>query len=152
MKNLTYLLISAWLISGVVGCENPSKTTVSAPNAHESPEAPNVETTEAAREDAQSDVRRNQLNSDIRAREQRNNASGGGSERNTRDLASEVRSKLEANLPDTQLTVNAVKDGTVVVSGTVNNQEQLAKIQPAAKEIKGVKDVVVRVVVAPPKS
>jgi osmotically-inducible protein OsmY len=151
MKKPTYLLISALLLVGAVACENPSKTTVSAPNPNESPEAPNAQTTQAAREDAQSIVRRNQLNADIRAREQRNNITGGGTQRVKGDIASEVRSKLEANLPDSQLTVNAVKNGTVVVSGTVNNQEQLTKIQPAAKEIKGVKDVVVRVVVAPPK-
>jgi osmotically-inducible protein OsmY len=151
MKTLNHLLLVSLLLFSAVACENPSKTTVSAPNPHESPEIPNVQTTQAAREDAQSGVRRDQMNADIRAREQRNNITGGGTQRTAGDLASEVRSKLEANRPDAQLTVNTVKDGTVVVSGTVNNQEQLAKIQPAAKEIKGVRDVVVRVIVAPPR-
>jgi osmotically-inducible protein OsmY len=151
MNKLNHLLILTLLVFSAVACQNPSKTTVSAPNPNQPPEVPNAQTTQAAREDAQSEVRRNQLNADIRAREQRNNAGGGGTTRTAGDLASEVRSKLEANLPDAQLTVNTVKEGTVVVSGTVNNQEQLAKIQPAAKEIKGVRDVVVRVIVAPPR-
>jgi hypothetical protein len=39
------------------------------------------------------------LNSDIRAREQRNNVTGGDGDRANSNLASEVRSKLEANIP-----------------------------------------------------
>lgn len=151
MKKLTSLLISSFLVFGAVACQNPSKTAESAPDSpNQVVEAPNPEATEAAQKDAQSEVRRRQLNQDIRAREERNLATGGDTDRAAADLASEVRSKLEANIPNGQLTVNATKDGTVTVSGTVNNQEQLAKIQPLAKEIKGVKNVVVKAVVAPP--
>ena len=47
-----------------------------------------------------------------------------------------------------------MQDGVVTVGGTVPNQKDLAKIEPLAKEIKGVKQVNVTAVVAPaaPKS
>ncbi|MEA5531046.1 BON domain-containing protein, partial [Dolichospermum sp. UHCC 0684] len=60
----------------------------------------------------------------------------------------EVRSKLEANIPSSQLTV-AAKDGAIVVVGNVQNQEQLNKINSLAKEIKGVRSVKVVVKIVP---
>lgn len=152
MQKLTPFLISSLLVFGVAACQDTAKTTVTAPAPDEAAQAPVAATTQAAKEDAQSELRRRQLDADIRAREQRNNVTGGDTDRAAADLASQVRSKLEANIPGGQLTVNAVKDGTVTVAGTVNNQEQLSKIEPLSKEIKGVKNVVVKAVVAPPKS
>ncbi|MEH2268628.1 MAG: BON domain-containing protein [Nostoc sp.] len=153
MQKLTPLLISGLLVFGVAACDNASKTSESAPNnPNEAPQTPTAKTTQASQQDAQSEVRRKQANSDIRAREQRNNTTGGDTQRAKGDLASEVRSKLEVNIPKSQLTVNAADDGTVTVSGTVNNQQELAKIEKLAKEIKGVKTVVVKATVAPPKS
>ncbi|MBD0385700.1 MAG: BON domain-containing protein [Nostoc sp. C3-bin3] len=152
MQKLTPFLISCLLVFGVAACQNEAKTTVSAPAPDEAPQAPTTQTTQAAKEDAQSEVRRRQLNADIRAREERNNLTGGTTDRAASDLASQVRSKLEANIPNGQLTVNAADDGTVTVAGTVNNQDQLAKIEPLSKEIKGVTNVVVKAVVAPPQS
>jgi len=152
MQKLTPVLISCLLVFGVAACDNASKTSQSAPNnPNEAPQSPNVQTTEASQKDAQSEVRRKQLDADIRAREQRNNATGGDTQRAEGDLSSEVRSKLEANIPKGQLTVEAADDGTVTVGGTVNNQQELAKIEPLAKEIKGVKIVIVKATVAPPR-
>ncbi|MDF5706931.1 MAG: BON domain-containing protein [Nostoc sp. S4] len=152
MQKLTPFVISCLLVFGVAACDNASKTSESAPgNPNQAPQTPTAQTTEASQKDAQSELRRKQLNQDIRAREQRNNATGGDADRAKGDLASEVRSKLEANIPNGQLTVDAAKDGTVTVGGTVNNKEQLAKIEPLSKQIKGVKNVVVKAVVAPPK-
>lgn len=152
MKKLTPFLISCLLVFGAAACESASKTTESAPNnPNETAQAPSPEATQAAQQDAQSETRRRQLNQDIRAREQRNDATGGDATRAKGDLASEVRSKLEANIPNGQLTVNAEDNGSVTVGGTVNNQQQLAKIEPLAKQIKGVKNVVVNAKVAPPK-
>jgi len=152
MQKLTPVLISCLLVFGVAACDNASKTSESAPNnPNEAPQSPNVQTTEASQKDAQSEVRRKQLDADIRAREQRNNATGGDTQRAEGDLSSEVRSKLEANIPKGQLTVEAADDGTVTVGGTVNNQQELAKIEPLAKEIKGVKIVIVKATVAPPR-
>ncbi|MEH1841690.1 MAG: BON domain-containing protein [Nostoc sp.] len=151
MQKLTPFLISSLLIFGVAACDNASKTSESAPNnPNEAPQSPTAQTTTASQQDAQSEVRRKQLNSDIRAREQRNNTTGGDAQRATEDLASEVRSKLEANIPKSQLTVDATKDGIVTVGGTVNNQKELAKIETLAKQIKGVKTVVVKATVTPP--
>ncbi len=134
MQKLTPFLISSLLVFGVAACQDPAKTTVTAPATDEAPQAPTADTTQAAKEDAQSELRRRQLDADIRAREQRNNATGGDTDRAAADLASEVRSKLEANIPGGQLTVNAGDDGTVTVAGTVNNQDQLSKIEPLSNE------------------
>ncbi|MEA5618750.1 BON domain-containing protein [Cronbergia sp. UHCC 0137] len=152
MNKLTPFLISSLLAFGSVACNDTAKTTVTAPEPGQAPVAPNGQVTQEAREDAQSEIRRRQLNADIRAREERNLATGDTQDRAVGDLASEVRSKLEANIPGGQLTVNAAQDGTVTVVGTVNDQDQLAKIEPLAKEIRGVTDVIVNATVATPKS
>lgn len=153
MKKLTPFLLSSVLLLGTVACQDVSKTSTDAPNStQESPEAPDAETVQNSQEDAQSQIRRNQLNSDIRSREQRNNITGDDAIRSEDDLESEVRSKLEANIPKSQLTVEATEDGTVTVSGTIPNQQDLSKIEPLSKEIKGVKSVVNQVTFAPPKA
>lgn len=135
----------------VAACQT-AKTNTEAPNSTtNTAQAPEPETAQDTKNDATNDTRQRQLNSDIRAREQRNNATGGDTDRADGDLESEVRSKLEANLPASQLAVDA-KDGAVTVSGTVPTAEQLARVEPLAKEIKGVQNVNVNVKVAPVKS
>lgn len=151
MKKLTSFLIGSILLFSAA-CDNTAKTTVTAPEPGEAPASPATQTTQAPAEDAQSELRRRQLNADIRAREERNLLTTDRTDRTSADLASEVRSKLEANIPASQLTVNAADDGTVTVSGTVSNQEQLAKIEPLAREINGVKNVVVKAIVAQPQN
>lgn len=155
MKKLTTLLISGVFLLGAVACtNNVSKTSGSAPEkANDATvQTPSQDIVKEDLKDAQSQARRDQLNADIRAREQRNNLANEGSavERDASDMASEVRSKLEANIPNGQLTVKATKDGSVTVSGTVPNQDQLNKIAPLSRQIKGVKSVTVHAVVAPP--
>ena len=149
MKKLIPLLISGVLVVGAVGCENGvEKTSTEAPNsANETTEAPAAETAQTTQNDATSEVRRDQLNADIKAREERNNLTGGDATRADADLESEVRSKLEANLPASQLAVEA-EEGAVIVSGTVPTQEQLSKVDTLAKEIKGVKSVTNKATVA----
>lgn len=157
MKKLTTFVLSGILLLGAAACSDGAKTSADAPNSAESPanqtttQAPDTETVKERQEDAQSETRRKQLNSDIRAREERNNALNNGSAQNRDDdnLASEVRSKLEANIPNGALVVD-VEEGAVTVSGTVPKQDQIAKIEPLAKEIKGVKSVNVKTTVAPP--
>ena len=151
MKKLIPFIISGVLAIGAVGCENAAKTNADAPNTtNENAQAPDAGTAQQTQNDATSETRRKQLNSDIRAREERNNATGGDTERDDGDLESEVRSKLEANLPASQLAVEA-EDGAVTVSGTVPTQEQLQKIDNLAKEIKGVQTVTNKATVAPAK-
>ncbi|MEW5859933.1 MAG: BON domain-containing protein [Cyanobacteriota bacterium] len=102
-----------------------------------------------ARQDAENQTRQAQLESDIRAREQRNNMGLSGDKvRDDDNLASEVRGKLEANIPGSLLTVKA-ENGVVTVAGTVPNAEELATIDTLAKEIKGVNAVNLNVKVAP---
>lgn len=151
MKNITSFLIGVLLLFGTAACQNPAKTSESAPgNTEEKTEAPKTDTVKDSQEDAQNDVRKDQLNSDIRARENRNNMTGGDADRAQGDLESEVRSKLEANIPKSQLSVEATDEGAVTVAGTVTEQGQLEKIEPLAKEIKGVKQVIVKATVAKP--
>lgn len=150
MKKIATVLLSSVLLFGAVACSQGEKTSADAPNNPNATTAqsPNTESVQDTQQDAASQVRRDQLNADIRAREQRNNVTGGDTIRAEGDLESEVRSKLEANIQKGQLTVEA-EDGVVTVGGTVQNQQDLAKIDRLAKEIKGVKSVVVNAKVAP---
>ncbi|AHJ26808.1 BON domain-containing protein [Nodularia spumigena CS-584] len=152
MKKITPFLIGCVLLFGAAACDGTARTTRTAPEPGQVGEVPSPQETQAAREDAQSRIRREQLDADIRAREERNLAAGGDlTDRTAEDLASEVRSKLEANIPDGVLTVDATEEGIVTVSGTVNNQDELSKIKPLAQEINGVNDVIVNAVVAQPQ-
>lgn len=163
MKKITPFLISGVLLLSTVACQNAAKTSADSPNntaASPSADAPNSTENNAAspdastmqntQNDAQDQTRRDQLNSDIRAREQRNDATGGDADRANGDLESEVRSKLEANIPKSLLAIQA-EEGAVTVSGTVPNQKDLSKIDTLAKEIKGVQSVTNKATVAPPK-
>jgi len=149
MKRILPFIIGSLLVVGAIGCQDTAKTSSDAPDSTtENVEAPDAQTAAQIKEDATSEVRRDQLNSDIRAREQRNNVTGGDADRTDGDLQSEVRSKLEANLPASKLGVEA-EDGAVTVVGTVPTEEQLQRIEPLAKEIKGVQSVKVDAKVAP---
>lgn len=153
MNKLTPFLLSGILLFGVAACNDTAKTSADAPNSttENRTSPPPAESVQKTQGDATSDIRKAQANSDIRAREQRNNVTGGDAIRADDDLKSEVRSKLEVNITKGQLTVEA-KDGIVTVGGTVPNDKDLAKIEPLAKEIKGVKNVNVTAVVAPATS
>lgn len=160
MKNLTSALLGSLLALSVVACDNAAKTSSSAPNTTDntansdpSPGAPNTTgnldkpTAKDGQNDATSETRRRQLNSDIRAGEQRNNVAGDPNQKEDGDLESQVRSKLEANLPASALAIEA-EDGAITVSGTVVDDSQLQKIEPLAKQIKGVKSVTVKAALA----
>lgn len=153
-KITTLLLLSGGLLFGAVACTDAAKTSADAPDTtnQAAVETPKAGETKETKEDAQSELRRKQLNSDIRAREERNNALNDGSAEGRSDdnLESEVRSKLEANIPNGLLTVKS-EDGMLTVAGTVPKQDQLAKIEPLAKQIKGVKGVEVKATVAAPQ-
>ena len=153
MNKLTPILLSSILLFGGAACSDGAKTSTDAPNSatENTTSPPPADTVQKTQGDATSEIRKNQANSDIRAREQRNNVTGGDAIRADGDLQSEVRSKLEVNITKGALTVEA-KDGLVTVGGTVPNQTDLAKIEPLAKEIKGVKEVNVTAVVAPAAS
>ena len=152
MKKVIIGLASGILLFSTAACNSEKTSTVAPDSTKDKVEVPSAEEARDAKEDATSETRRKQLNSDIRAREQRNNALNQGSaeNRDDGDLASQVRSKLEANLPASALVVEA-KEGVVTVKGTVPTQQQYDKIPNLSKEIKGVKSVNVDVKVAPAK-
>ncbi|MGF1487329.1 MAG: BON domain-containing protein [Prochloraceae cyanobacterium] len=104
---------------------------------------------EATKKDATSDIRQDQLSSDIRAREQRNDIIGDQQKRFDSDLESEVRAKLEANIPRAKLAVDA-EDGMVKIVGTVPSHKEYSTIEPLAKEIVGVDNVELDVKVVDP--
>lgn len=148
-QKVKILLLSSFLLLGTFACSETARTNSEAPETTtETAEAPDVGTAEETEDDAQSELRRKQLDADIRAREERNNITGGDADRADGDLQSEVRSKLEANLPASQLAVEA-ENGAVKVTGTVPTQEQYDRIEPLSKEIKGVQAVSIDVQVAP---
>ena len=142
------LLLGLLLMVTISACQE-AKTTANAPDStNTNGEISTEEQSDNTQNDAESPTRRKQLNQDIQAREQRNNMVGDPQQRAEADLASEVRSKLEANIPRGKLTVVA-NNAEVTVSGMVSNQEQLDQITPLAMEIKGVRTVVVKAVIKP---
>ena len=148
MKKLTTILLTSFLLIGTAACSNLNKTSANA-NDGGVANAPTKSEAQQDYGDARSQIRRNQLNEDIQAREQRNDFFNNGSayHRNDSDLKSEVRDKLEANLPASELTVDS-QNGIVTVTGTVPTSEQLARIQPLAQQIKGIRGVNVEAIIA----
>jgi hyperosmotically inducible periplasmic protein len=146
MKRIAFLLLSGVLALSVSAC-GPAKTSSEAPNTTAEND-PNMAkpTAQANQNDATNETRRKQLNSDVRAAEERNKVAGDQNVKTNNDLQSQVRSKLEANLPASALAVEA-KEGVVTVTGTVVNQAQLSKIETLAKEIKGVTSVNIKATV-----
>lgn len=149
MKKLTGLLISSVLLFGAVGCD-VARTSGDAPtDQQDGAKVEDATKVAQTKDDGTGETRRKQLESDIRAREQRNDVAGNQEVRADSDLESEIRSKLEANIPRSKLTVEA-KDGQAKIMGTVPSQEEYDKIMPLAKEIQGVNNVTMEVKVMPP--
>jgi hypothetical protein len=142
MNKLIIPLLSSIFLFGAVACNNAARTGQEAPDEPGATvQAPTTEEAQESQEESTGQVRRDQLDSDIRAREERREIfNDGQAKRNDGDLQSEVRSKLEANLPASALAVES-KDGVVTVSGTVPTQEQYNRIEPLAREIDGVREV-----------
>jgi hyperosmotically inducible periplasmic protein len=149
----TFIPVVSVILLAMTGCQQAAKTSSEAPDsAANKVETPSTESAKSNQSDADSQVRKDQLNSDVRAKEQRNDTMNKGQamNRSDSDVASEVRSKLEANLPASALTIVA-KSGAVMVTGTVPTQAQFDRIDGLAKEIKGVTAVTMKVAVAPAK-
>ena len=149
MNKITPFLLGGFLLFTAACGTNTARTDSNArDNVGETIGTPSAEDARQGKDDSTSQVRRDQLNSDIRAREERDQALSNDNQRTDADLASEVRSKLEANLPASFLTVEA-NEGVVTVAGTVATQEQYQRIEPLAREIRGVKDVTIQANVQP---
>lgn len=138
MNKLAAFLLGSSLLFGAVGCDT-ARTSADAPDSiDETAEEPAQ--VEETLEDATSEVRQDQLSSDIRAREQRNDVIGEQEVRDDSDLESEVRAKLEANIPRSKLTIEA-EDGNVIIAGSVPGEKEYSTILPLAQEITGVDSV-----------
>jgi hyperosmotically inducible periplasmic protein len=150
MNKLSVFLLSGLLMVGATACDSARTSSEAPSTTQDSPNAVDTQEASETQGDAVSDTRRNQTNADIRAREQRNDMMNDGSvkDRDDDDLTSEVRSKLEANLPASALVVDT-ENGTVTISGTVPTQEQYDRIAVLAQEIKGVRSLNVKAKVAP---
>ena len=147
MNKLATILLSGSLLLGVAACDT-ARTSADAPDSVSDPTVEEPAAVEETLEDATSEVRQDQLSSDIRAREQRNDVFGEQSERADSDLESEVRAKLEANIPRSKLTIDA-EDGNVSIVGTVPSQKEYDTIEPLAQEITGVDSVTMDVEIVP---
>lgn len=138
MNKLTAFLLSSSLLFGAVGCDT-ARTSADAPDSVDGTVEEPAQVEETL-EDATSEVRQEQLDSDIRAREERNDVFGEQEVRDDSDLESEVRAKLEANIPRSKLTVQA-EEGNVIIAGTVPGEKEYSTILPLAEEITGVDSV-----------
>lgn len=148
MKKLITLLLGSTLLFGAVACDT-ARTSADAPESvDENPVVEDPGEVEETLEDANSEIRQDQLSSDIRAREQRNDIIGDQEERADSDLESEIRAKLEANIPRAKLTVDS-EDGNVAIVGTIPSQKEYDTIKPLAQEITGVNEVTMEVEVLP---
>ncbi|MGF1589330.1 MAG: BON domain-containing protein [Pleurocapsa sp.] len=152
MNKLTLFLLSGTLLFASVACADGARTSGDAPSTvEEGAQVDDPTEVEATQDDATSEVRREQLDADIRAREERDEVFGDDDQaRADSDLESQVRAKLEANITQGQLTVEA-ENGSVIIVGTVPNQQDYDSIVPLAQEIRGVNEVILRdVKVVPP--
>ena len=121
MNKLIIFLLGSSLLFGAIGCDE-ARTSADAPGSVEGTveEPAKVEET---LEDADSEVRQEQLSSDIRAREQRNDVLGDQEVRDDSDLESEIRAKLEANIPRAKLTIDA-ENGDFVIGCLRKSKER----------------------------
>ncbi|MGC9526893.1 MAG: BON domain-containing protein [Limnospira sp.] len=147
MRQVTGIILSGVLAIVATGCDY-ARTSADAPDTltDETEDPAQVQET---LEDAESEIRQDQLSSDIRAREQRNEVFGEEGVRADSDIESEVRAKLEANIPRSKLTVQA-KNGNVTIVGTVPDEREAETIKPLAHEIEGVDSVQVDVNIVSP--
>ena len=138
MNKLAIFLLSSTLLFSAVACD-VARTSADAPTSVDGTVEDPAQV-EDTLEDANSEVRQDQLNSDIRAREQRNDVVGDQGVRDDSDLESEIRAKLEANIPRAKLTVQA-DNGDVTIVGTVPGDKEYSTVESLANEITGVNSV-----------
>lgn len=127
MKKLIPFVVSGILLIGTIGCQQGTQTGSETGTTNEAG-APVKEASQTT-----GDAMKN------------GDAMKGGS-----DTKSLVNSKLTEKIPGSKLAVED-KDGVVTVTGTVPSQADIKKIEPAVKEVKGVKSVKVEAKVASTK-
>ncbi len=116
MKKLIPFLVSGILLVGTIGCQEATKT------------GSETETGAPAKEASSTDGA-------MKGDAMKGDAMKGGT-----DTKSLVNSKLTEKIPGSKLVAED-KDGVVTVTGTVPTSADIKKIEPAVKEVKGVKSV-----------
>lgn len=146
MKKFVPYLLSSVLLLGTVACSG-AKTSADAPSTTGGTGGDLTATDKTQNaQDATNPVREKQIESDKRAIDQRNNTAGSPANLADNDVSSLVRNELEKAIPGSQLLVES-KDGAVTVSGKVATADELKKIEPTVKAVKGVKGVTVKATV-----
>lgn len=123
MKKLIPFVVSGILLIGTIGCQEATKTGSETGTTNEAG-APAKEASQTTDGTIKND---GAIKND--------SAIKGGT-----DTKSLVNSKLTEKIPGSKLAAQD-KDGVVTVTGTVPSEADIKKIEPAVKEVKGVKSV-----------
>ena len=129
MKKLIPFVVSGILLIGTIGCQEATKTGSETGTTNEA-------TTPAKEASQKTDgTMKNDGAMKNDSAMKNGDAMKGGT-----DTKSLVNSKLTEKIPGSKLAAQD-KDGVVTVTGTVPSQADIKKIEPAVKEVKGVKSV-----------
>ncbi len=159
MKKLIPFLVSGILLVGTIGCQEATKTgSETNGTTNEAAQAPAKEAsqkTETAAKTATDNTKTAATGAAKKietgaktATDKAKTAATGAATDNTK---SSVKSKLAEKIPGSKLEAED-KDGVVTIKGTVPSEADLKKIEPAVKEINGVKSVKVEAKVAAAKA
>ncbi|MBD0263451.1 MAG: BON domain-containing protein [Tolypothrix sp. Co-bin9] len=131
MKKLIPFLVSGILLVGSIGCQEATKT--GSENEAGAPAKEASQTTEGAMKGGDAMKAGDAMKGG-------NAMKAGDAMKGGTDTKSLVNSKLIEKIPGSNLVAEN-KDGVVTVTGTVPSQADINKIEPAVKEVSGVKSV-----------
>ena len=129
MKKLIPFVVSGILLIGTIGCQEATKTGSETGTTNEA----GTPAKEASQKTDGTMKNDGAMKNDSAMKN--GDAMKGGT-----DTKSLVNSKLTEKIPGSKLAAQD-KDGVVTVTGTVPSQADIKKIEPAVKEVKGVKSV-----------
>lgn len=149
MKHIIAIPLGTAALVGLIACSNPDNATEGSNSS--SPELDAGEN---------NSIRENQIESDERARQQREDVLEGQAPQSSEEIAPDaemssdrqivdtIQAKLEAQLPDNQLTVEST-EGNVTISGEVASEIEMQQAKSLAAETEGVQSVDMQVSATP---
>jgi hyperosmotically inducible periplasmic protein len=151
MKKLIPFLVSGILLVGAIGCQEATKTgseTETGAPAKEASTTDGAMKGDAMKGDAMKGdamkgdaMKGDAMKGDaMKGDAMKGDAMKGDAMKGGTDTKSLVNSKLTEKIPGSKLVAED-KDGVVTVTGTVASEADIKKIEPAVKEVKGVKSV-----------
>jgi hyperosmotically inducible periplasmic protein len=146
MKKLIPFLVSGILLVGAIGCQEATKTgseTETGAPAKEASSTDGAMKGDAMKGDAMKGdaMKGDAMKGDaMKGDAMKGDAMKGDAMKGGTDTKSLVNSKLTEKIPGSKLVAED-KDGVVTVTGTVASEADIKKIEPAVKEVKGVKSV-----------